>query len=240
MRATISSADATPWTASAVWASRAALTGAIASPKPRPPSTSDRVSTWWSREWASHVDMCQNATALITIARHVSDRGRDLAEQPAAEHRADRQRDQEAYEHQGRVELRVAVDRQPGEERDVDERCDQRGADEERHDQRAPRRSCAQGTTRDQRTGGPALAHREAHEGDDGDRDQPRRLAGDRRTLGLGRRERQDDGAEPGREQQRAGDVGVTRERRPLTPADERVARRHLAQQEQDQRVRTS
>ena len=73
------------------------------------------------------------------------------ADEVAAEHGADRQREQEPDQHQRRGQLGVGVDGGAGEQRDVDEGGDQRGTDEEADQQRPPCRRTTQRAARHQR-----------------------------------------------------------------------------------------
>ncbi len=50
----------------------------------------------------------------------------DMAQEPAAQDSADGKRDEESDEDERGVELRILVDREAGEERDVDKGSDQR------------------------------------------------------------------------------------------------------------------
>ena len=194
IRATTTSALASPCTSSSVLASSAALTGARASPNPKPPSTQRDVR----REALAGVSSSQRGhqherrrrrsampTAVTTPA------GRRAGE-VAADHRADRQRDQEPDQHQRGHQLGVAVDRGAGEERDVDQRRDQGGADEEADQQRAPGRRAPQRAARDQRRLGAAQVEHEGDGGDGGAEEVPEALVGEDLDLRVGGGEGED------------------------------------------------
>ena len=124
------------------------MTGASASPKPKPPITGagrDRLSSDVRPQGAIQ----RKPIAASSMPAAVTTPAGEPAGEVAADHGADRQRDQEAHQHQRRQQLRSAEDGRPGEERDVDQRRDQGRADEEA-DQDGPqagvRRSAPRGT----------------------------------------------------------------------------------------------
>ncbi len=209
--------------------SRAALTGARARPKPRPPSDQrhgGRPSA------SSVVGVPRDIQHEPARGQHHPARGdrrpagsRRMRKPPT--HRADRQRDQEPQQHQRGVELGVGVDGGPGEERDVDQRGDQRGADEQAHQQRAPRRRRPQRAARDQRVAARRRWTPEAAAATAGRRAVPRPLGGEHRHLGVGGREGEHDAAERERESSGAGEVGLGELRaQPRTSTSGRRARR--------------
>ena len=114
------------------------MTGAIASPKPKPPSTSGERGEHVVEGVLSHCAIQTNAAAASTIPHAASTPTVYRLEQPAADQRADRKGGEQADQHERRPELGVGVDRDPGEDRDVDQCRDQCRPDEERHDDRAP------------------------------------------------------------------------------------------------------
>src|SRR6202035_2236535 len=135
MRATTTSADASPCIRGCTDASIDALTGAIARPKPRPQATST------GSLGCSHPG--PNGTASVVavppvIARSATAGGvaETLAE-PAAGNGADRHADQETEQDQRGAELRIRVHRGPGEHGDVEQRRHQRGSDREVGQQRS-------------------------------------------------------------------------------------------------------
>ena len=127
------------------------------------------------------------------------------------------------------------MDGEPGEERDVDECGDQGRPDEERHHDRAPRRSGAQRAAGDERAGGSALAGREPGERDEGHGHEPRSVRGDRAALRLRRGEGHDHRTEPHRQQQGAPQIGLGGEGGPAAPGDQGAGGGREPRQEQGQ-----
>ena len=169
--------EARPCTSSSVLASRAALTGASASPKPNPPSTrarGDRLSS----EVSPQRDISTNPpppaaipAAVTTPAGTLRSGSRRRPRRPAAR--------PGSAPAPARPQLDVGVDRGAGEERDVDQGRDQRGADEEADQHRAPGRRTPQRAGRHQGAVGPAQVDR---------RTRPRRPTAPSRYHGPGRR----------------------------------------------------
>ena len=148
-----------PWSRSSVLASTAAFTGASASPKPNPPSSSGSVGRRGGRGWSAPTgSSARTPTAASSHAARGDHPGGQRAGQVAADHGPDRQRDQEPHQHQGGQQLGVAVDGGAGEDRDVDQGRDQRGADEEAD--RAARPRPAYGAARRGGTSGASARRR--------------------------------------------------------------------------------
>ena len=144
------SRSATPCTSGSVAASTAALTGASASPKPKPQITSATLDDGSCRVSRPQRDISAKPTADSAMPTAVTSPGAAGADQVAADERADRQRDQEPDQHQRGHQLASRpVDGGPGEDRDVDERGDQGRADEEADHDRAPGRRTTQRAARD-------------------------------------------------------------------------------------------
>ena len=223
IRATTTNAEARPCTASSVVARTAALTGARARPKPKPPSTSGTVATQLSSAVSPHSLIHTKPTAAQRHAGGGDDPGGEAAGEVAADHGADRQRDQEPHQHQRGHQLAVGVDRGAGEDRDVDERGDQRGADEEADQHRAPCRRTAERAARG--PAAPRRGRRWTHErggGDRGAEEVPEPLVGEDLDPRVGGGEGEDHAGQGDREQQRAGQVGLAHAAPPAAEVDQR------------------
>ena len=215
IRATTTSADDSPCTLGSVCARTAALTGASARPKPNPQTTSAMLEDGSSRLSMPHRDIRKKPVADIAIPTAVTGPGAAGPHEVAADDRADRQRDEEADQHQGSHQLGGAVRRRPGVDRDVDQCRDQRRADEEAHQDRAPRRRLAERAGRNQRCLGAAQVRHERRAGDRGDEQVPEAAVGEDLDLRVGGREREDHAAEGDREEQGSPQVGLARGARP-------------------------
>ena len=113
----------------------------------------------------------------------------------AADDRADGQGDQQPDQHQGGHLLGVGVDGGAREQRDVDQRRDQGGPDEEADQHRAPGGGTAQRAGRHQGGPGAAQVQREQAGGHRGADEVPDPAVGEDLHLGVGGREREDGGA---------------------------------------------
>ena len=154
------------------------------------------------------------------------DAGGEEADQVAADDGADRQREQEADQHERGGQLVVGVDRRAREQRDVDERGDQRGADEEADQQRAPGRRTTQGAARHERVGGAAYVPGEGGGGDDGAEEVPPAAGREDLDLGVGGGEGEDHAAEGEGEEQRADEVGLDQHAHPAAEVEQRARAR--------------
>ena len=215
----------TPCTSSSVLARIAALTGASASPKPKPQITSGSVATGLSQATrGSQLAIRGSRPRHIAMPTAVTTPPAAGADQVAADDGADRQRDQEPHQHQRGHQLRARVDRGAGEDRDVDQRRDQRRADEEADQHRAPGRRTPERAARHQRRLGPAQVQ---HEGDGGDRraeEVPEPLVGEDLHRRVGGREGEDHAAQRDGQEQRP-DAGRPRGRCGPSRAGRRAGR---------------
>ena len=140
----------------------ATLTGAMASPKPSPHTTSATSLRRGPppRAVADHEVMATNDTVASTMPA----RPRPGARANGSRHRAPPATApigygyQEAQQHQRRSHLRVGIDGGPGEERDVDQGGHEGGAEGQVDDQGTPCRAGGEGAGGDQRGRRPALA----------------------------------------------------------------------------------
>ena len=196
MRATTTSADASPCICSRTDASIDALTGAIARPKPRPQAKST------GSLGCSHPGSEGVAKRRRGPACHRQERGRGdrhsgpgdeaVAEalgEPAAGDGSDRHADQEPEEHQGGAELRIRVHGRPGQHRDVEQRRHQRRPHREVGQQRPVGAARPELAGRDERVPRPPLPDHEARRRQRAERQQPeRRRERSPRWRGPGRR----------------------------------------------------
>ena len=146
--------------------------------------------------------------------------------------------DEEAQEHERRVELGVALLGGTGEQRDVDQGCDEGPPDQQADHERPPGRSRHQGAARHQRVVGPAQVEHERDQGERGAGQEPRTLGGEDRHLGIGRGERQDDAAEGDRQVGGSRQVGLGEAAAPRAHVEQRPPREHAAQPQDQERPR--
>ena len=148
--------------------------------------------------------------------------GRGAVRPPAAQEGAHGQPDQEPDQHQRRRQLRVRVDGEPGEDRDVDQRRDQCAADEEAHHQRTPGGGRGDRPRRHQRVGRGAVAVPEGQGRRGASDQQPGSGRGEDLHLGVRRGEREDHPRQGEGQQHRAGHVDLLEERTPGPQVEQR------------------
>ncbi len=207
VRATIRRPLATPWTSPWVAASSAALTGGIASPMPVPTISSGAVAQGLCRVSRPHRAIRANPMPASAIpAAATTPAGARCVHQPpttAPSGSPTRKPD----EHERGQQLGLAVDRDPSEDRDVDQGGDQRAAGEEADHHRPPGRGRAQRARRHQRVADRRVAPPERVRRNRTAQQQPRTRGRDHVDLGIGGGEGDDDPTQGGREQDGAEDV---------------------------------
>ena len=223
IRETTSSALVTPCTLSAVLASRAALTGASASPKPSPVGGEDGRGRQVRRsDSGPQPAISRKPMAASSIPQRRRGPGGHPPDERTADQGAHRQGDQELEQHERGLDLGPLGDGDPREDRDVDECGDQGRADEEADQQRTPGRPPRERAVRHQRCLRAPVVQREQHGGDRGDAEVAGPGRGEHLHLRVGRGEGQDHSAEGDGEEPAPSEVGRTRRAPPVAQVDQR------------------